>query len=242
MLQALLSLLPTEMGTAAAVFAAVATLCGLVLWISGARFSRYIITLTAVAIGTSIGVALPRWCGWKIDGSGTAVGGAIVLGASGYLMHRAWVGAWFGFVLAIWAALGTWMALAANDEWIWPARAGLNFPRYLHQVWIGLPPEVSHALPVVCGAAFLLGAIPAAIWPRAGMVFLYSALGATLIAGMGTAVVNMEQPQWLTKVPPKTSVQVTAMLLTVAIGAGLQWQMNFRKPKTAVSTGKLTEK
>jgi hypothetical protein len=233
MLQALLSLLPTETGTAAAVFAIVGVLCGVALWLSGARFSRYIITLAAVAIGTSIGVALPRWCGWKIDGSGPAVGGAIVLGASGYVLHRVWVGAWFGFVLSIWAALATWMELAANDIWIWPERAGLSIPAYLRQVWDALPPDVSHALPVVCGAAFLIGAIPATIWPRAGMVFLYSALGATLVGGMGTAVVNMEQPQWLAKVPPKTSVQATAVMLVVLLGAGVQWQLNFRKPKAA---------
>jgi hypothetical protein len=225
MLQALISLLPTEMGTAAAVFAIVAVVCGVGLWLSGARFSRYIITLAAVAIGTSIGIALPKWFGWKIDGAGPAVGGAIVLGASGYVLHRAWVGTWFGVVLAMWAGLATWMELAANDIWIWPA--------YLKEVWNALPPDVSHALPVVCGAAFLIGAIPAIIWPRAGMVFLYSALGATLVAWMGTAVVNMEQPAWLAKIPPKTSVQAMGMLLAVLLGAGVQWQLNFRKPKAA---------
>src|SRR5580698_7482414 len=163
MLQALLSLLPRESGTAAVAFAAVGALCGAALWLSGARFSRYIITLTLVAIGTSIGVALPRWCGWRIDGSGTAIGGAIILGASGYVLHRGWVGAWFGFVMAIWAALGTWVELAPGEMWNWPARAGMNVPAYLRQVWEALPPDVSHALPVVCGAAFVIGAIPAMV-------------------------------------------------------------------------------
>jgi hypothetical protein len=233
MLQAFLSLLPTEGGTAVAACASVGVLCGAALWVSGARFSQYIITLAAVAIGTSVGVALPRWCGWKIDGSGTAIGGAIVLGASGYVLHRVWVGAWFGFVLAIWAALATWMELAASDIWIWPQRAGMSVPGYLREVWAALPPDVSHALPVVCGLAFLIGVIPAIIWPRAGMVSLYSALGATLVAGLGTAAVNIEQPMWLAKIPPKPSVQMTAMMLVVLLGAGVQWQMNFRKPKAA---------
>jgi hypothetical protein len=232
MLQAMLSLLPRETGNAAAAFAGAGTLCGAALWLSGARFSRYIITLTLVAIGTSIGVALPRWCGWRIDGSGTAVGGAIILGASGYVLHRGWVGAWFGFVMAIWAALGTWIELAPTDAWNWPAHAGMNVPTYLRQVWDALPPDVSHALPVVCGAAFVIGAIPAMVWPRAGMVFLYSTLGATLIAIMGTAVVNMEQPEWLMRIPPKSSVQMAAIVLTIMTGAGLQWQMNFRKPRS----------
>src|ERR1700722_6468737 len=227
MLQAFLSLLPTGTGTATAACATVGVLCGAALWLTGARFSQYIITLAAVAIGTSLGVAMPRWCGWKIDGSATAVSAAIVLGASGYVLHRVWVGAWFGFVLAIWAALATWMELASNDIWIWPDRLGLSVPAYLKQVWDALPPDVSHALPAVCGVAFLIGAIPAIIWPRAGMVFLYSALGATLAAGLGVAAVNIEQPTWLTKVPPKTSVQMTTMLLVVLLGAGVQWQLNF---------------
>jgi hypothetical protein len=234
MVQELLSLLPKEMGTAALAFAAVGAFGGAVLWVIGARFSVYFITLSAVAIGTSIGVALPRWCAWKVDGSGTAVGGAILLGASAYWLHRAWVGAWFGSVLALWAALATWVILAGNSSWTWPAHQGVNLPNYLLQVWHTLPPDITHALPVVCSIAFLLGAIPATLWPRAGMVFLYSALGATLLAGMGIAAVSMEQPDWLTRIPPKNSLQVTAMVLTVLIGAGVQWQMNFRKPRTMI--------
>ena len=230
LIQALLPLLPSQMGHAALAFAGVGAIGGVMLWLAGARFSRYLTTLAAVAIGTMVGIGLPRWFGWNIDHMATAVGGAIVLGSSGYAMHRMWVGIWLGVVLATWAALGTWIVLAADQAWDWPATAGVTVPAYAKQVWDALPPDVVHALPIVCGAAFLIGAIPAIIWPRAGRAFLYSALGATLAAGMGTAVINMEQPQWLAKVPPKMSVQVMALMLLVLMGAGLQWQLYFRRP------------
>jgi hypothetical protein len=132
--------------------------------------------------------------------------------------------------LALWAAFGTWSVLAAGQPWDWPTTRGATVPVYVRQVWEALSPDVVHALPIVCGAAFLIGAIPAMIWPRAGRVFLYSALGATLAAGTGTALINMEQPQWLAKVPPKASVQVMGLMLLVLIGAGLQWQLYFRRP------------
>ncbi len=79
MLQELLTFMPREAGSATLAFASVGAACGVALWVSGARFSRYIVTLTAVAIGTGVGVGSPRWFGWAIDGMGPAVGGAIVL-------------------------------------------------------------------------------------------------------------------------------------------------------------------
>lgn len=230
MIHTLLTLLPKETGGAAVAFAVVGVLSGVLLWLAGARFSRYLVTLAAVAIGTGVGVGLPRWFGWKIDHMALAVGGAIVLGGSAYILHRMWVGVWFGLLLATWAAVGTWMVLAADQNWDWPARRAATPPQYVIQIWAALPPDVKRALPIVCATAFLVGAIPAMVWPRAGMAILYSALGATLAAGTGAMLLSLKAPQWLAKAPPGTSHQLGALLLLVAIGAGLQWQLYFRKP------------
>jgi len=234
LIQALLALLPRDAGRAAVAFAVVGAVAGVLLWIAGARFSRYLVTLAAVAIGTGVGVGLPRWMGWGIDHMAPAVGGAVVLGVSAYVMHRAWIGLWFGILLAIWAAVGTWMVFAANQNWDWPSPSGMTVPAYLRQVWDALPPDVAHALPMVCAAAFVIGAIPAMVWPRAGAAILYSALGSTLVAITGTMLVNAKEPKWLAKVPPQTSQQLTAMALVVLLGAGLQWQLYFRKPAKPV--------
>src|SRR5687768_5279625 len=105
MLQQLLALMPKEAGTFGLVVTVAGTLAGLVLWLVGARFSRPLITLCTVALGGAVGMMLPRWCGWTVNGMGTAVGGAIVLGVSGYVMHRFWVGIGLGLVMCCWAAL-----------------------------------------------------------------------------------------------------------------------------------------
>lgn len=236
LLQSLLALLPKESSGAAVAFAIVGVVSGVLLWLAGGRFSRYLVTLAAVAIGTGIGVGLPRWFGWNIDHMAPAVGGAIVLGASGYVLHRLWVGLWMGIVLAIWAAVGTWMVLAADQKWDWPESGRSTVPAYVKRSVSALPADVARALPMVCGAALLIGAIPALVWPRAGMAILYSAMGATLIAAAGVMLLKMKQPQWLAKAPPRTSQQLGAVLLAVALGAALQWQLYFRKPARPVAS------
>jgi hypothetical protein len=236
LLHVLLSLLPKESGQAAGAAALAGAAAGGVLWFAGARFSRYLLTLAAVAVGTLLGLGLPRWFGWKIEPMATGIGGAIVLGASAYMLHRMWVGFSLGGLLAIWAAVGTWLVLAADQSWSWPSPRGVLLPAYLGQLWDALPGDVTRALPIVCGAAFLIGAIPAIVWPRAGRVFLFSALGATLLVAFGVMFTSLARPKWLGQVPPKTSVQLTAIGLTVLIGAGLQWQLYFRK-RAAVTAG-----
>jgi hypothetical protein len=235
LLNVLLSLLPKESGQAAGAAALAGAAAGGVLWFAGARFSRYLLTLAAVALGTLLGLGLPRWFGWKIEPMATGIGGAIALGASAYMLHRMWVGFALGGLLAVWAAVGTWLVLAADQSLSWASPRGVLLPAYLGQLWDALPGDVTRALPIVCAAAFLIGAIPAIVWPRAGRVFLFSALGATLLVAFGVMFTSLAQPNWLGQVPPKTSVQLTALLLAVLIGAGLQWQLYFRKRATTAA-------
>ncbi len=108
MFQHLITLLPRQPGTVTLIVALMGCLCGLALWIAGARFSRSMLTLAAVALGTAIGMKLPLWCNWSIDPMAPAVAGAIVLGVSAYALHRLWVGAWLGGVLTLWSVLVLW--------------------------------------------------------------------------------------------------------------------------------------
>jgi len=103
MLREFLALLPESLGECSLGIAIGGALLGLVLWLAGARFSRSLVTLIGVAIGTSVGMRLPGWLGWSIDGMAIGVGGAVVLGASGYLLHRSWIGLYLG---ALSVALG----------------------------------------------------------------------------------------------------------------------------------------
>src|SRR5678815_5388750 len=102
MLQQLLPLLPKEAGTGALMIAITGALIGLGMWLIGARFSRPMVTLAAVAIGAVIGMRMPQWFNWTINGMGPAVGAAIVFGVSGFVGHRLWIGMGLGLVMAWW--------------------------------------------------------------------------------------------------------------------------------------------
>src|SRR5476651_527400 len=113
MLQLLIQWMPDQVGAAALTIALAGAAAGAVLWLSGARFSRTLVGLAAVAVGAVVGMELPRRLGWTISGAGPAVGLALMCGLMGYLFHRLWIGIGLGTVLAGWAFLATWVLLKA---------------------------------------------------------------------------------------------------------------------------------
>lgn len=232
MVQELLPLLPMEPGRAALICASLGSLVGAGLWLAGARFSRSMLTLLSVAVGTAIGMRLPAWCGWTIDPMGPGVGGAVVLGVGAYVCHRLWVGVSLGLVLACWAAIAVWLLTGGYaSNWAWPAMGSMQFlPQYLRDLWLSLPQAVSRLLPYACGAAMLSGVAAAALWPRVGGVLLWSVAGVTLLAGMGVTVVRTVSPASLRLVPAQTWVQAATLAGLVLFGALVQWQAIARRP------------
>ena len=85
----------------------VGVVAGAAFWLAGVRVNRSLLTLVAVALGTGVGLRLPRWFGWPIDSWATGVGGALVLGVSAYVYPRLWTGLAFGGLLAVWATVLT---------------------------------------------------------------------------------------------------------------------------------------
>lgn len=224
MLQQLLALMPREVGTLGLIIAIAGTLAGVLLWLVGARFSRPLITLCTVALGATVGMMLPRWCDWSVSGMGTAVGGAVLLGISGYWLHRFWVGIGLGVVLSCWVALGTWTLLGGDAQWTWPepdeTSTAMN---YLTTAWESLPPDVTHALPFTCATAMLSGLVAAVLWPRVGLVMLYSVAGVSLLVGMGLLAIEFGRPQWMNLVPAQESSQLLLLAGLVIFGALVQW-------------------
>src|SRR5205085_919567 len=83
-----------------------------------------------------------------IDPIGAAFGGAVVLGLSGYLLHRTWVGACLGTVAALWVGAGTWLILAPGTVWDWRSiQFSSDFRTLATNAWQSLPPALSHAAP-----------------------------------------------------------------------------------------------
>src|SRR5882757_2471420 len=103
MIQRFLVLLPTQISSMTLAIAIAGAALGLILWLSGSRFNRTIITLISVSGGALIGLQMPGWFGWRLDGWATAVLGALALGISGYVLPKVWVGVGLGAVWAIWA-------------------------------------------------------------------------------------------------------------------------------------------
>lgn len=80
MLSQMLMLMPQGLLGRSPQWAIAGAAIGVLLWAAGGAFSRYLTTLVAVAIGTTIGMRLPSWLGWQIDGMGTGVAGGAAAG------------------------------------------------------------------------------------------------------------------------------------------------------------------
>ena len=229
--QELLALLPNELpdeiASLALVVCMIGTLIGAALWLAGSCFSRSLITLSTVSLGTTLGMCLPRWMGWTIDGMAPAVGGAVILGVSGYVLHRVWVGIGLGLVLSCWAALATWVFCHGESAWAWPTiDVAMTVLQVAQQIWLALPEAVSRVLPYVCGAAMLSGLASALLWPRVGVVLLYSLMGVSLLLSAGLTAMRLGYPDWIALVPSQSSSQVSVVLGLVVLGALVQWWLS----------------
>jgi hypothetical protein len=238
MVQELLNLLPPDVGTLGLIIAIVGSMIGVGMWLTGSRFSRPIITLLTVLLGASVGMHLPKWFGWQISGAGPAVGGALVLGVTGYVLHGMWVGVGLGTVMASWAALGCWIMLRNGAAWSWPAVGPeTTADGFLRELWLSLPPDVTRILPYACATAMISGLAVTIIWPKASLVLGWSMAGVTLLTCMGVAALQMGQPQWLGKIPQPMWAQASLVLMLVMLGSLIQWKLS-PKPVVAKSSRK----
>jgi hypothetical protein len=226
MMQQLLGLLPERLDTVALLIAVVGAFLGGVLWLGGSRFSRTLMTLISVSAGALIGLQVPRWFATGLEGWATAVLGALVLGISGYVMHKVWVGLGLGLVLAVWAALATFVLCGDPKGFAWPVMAeGGTVRGYLGDLWNALSPDARRLLPFACCAALMSGMVASVVWQKLGVVLLYSTAGITLLLGMGAVAINSAKREWLSVIPSQTSSQVIVLVCAVAFGAILQWRV-----------------
>jgi hypothetical protein len=226
MLQELLPLLPREIGTFAVAVAMTGTLIGAGLWLVGARFSRSLITLLLVTIGGWVGLYLPRYFSWPVDGWAPALGLALLLGAGGFFLHRFWVGVGLGLVLAAWAAVAVWVLCRGDGIWSLPKYVpDTSVVDYAKDLWQSIPLGVQRYLPFGCAIGLVSGLAAALLWPRIGVVMLYSTAGVSMLVGLGLCAMNCARPQWIGSLPAKSSSQLITLLSMVAFGAILQWRI-----------------
>ena len=225
MFQHLVMLLPHQPGSITLVIAMVGLLVGLSLWIVGARFSQSILTLAAVALGTSIGMKMPIWAHWQIDPMAPAVAGAIVLGVSAYAFHKVWVGIWLGVMQTVWATLVLWATRGPQFHWRWPQYdPSQTLPQYLANLWQNVPETMQQCLGFTAAAAMLVGISAALLWPRVGIALLWSAAGISLLLPAAATALSRLDPQALRHIPRQTSDQLALLAGLVGIGAIFQWR------------------
>ena len=226
MLREVLSFYPDAIVRVAPLVAGACAALGVVLWLCGARFSRSILSLVAVAAGTVIGMKLPAWRGWQVDGMGLAVGGAIVLGAGAFLFHRTCIGALLAAGMILWAGTGVWLFTGGDVYWDWRSVVWQgDMVQYAHDAWQLLPINLQRVFPAACFAGLIAG-VSFAVWlPKVAKVLAHSLTGVTLAAVGGAVYLNASRPSLLTRAPGSDVAQGIALVAIVLFGAALQWRL-----------------
>jgi len=214
-----------ETGWLVAAMSICGVLSGLVLWLVGAKFSRGIITLIAVSIGALIGLRMPHWFSVPLGAWATAIGGALLLGITGYSLHRMWVGAGLSLLLALWAGILVWNIYCSGRVGTFPDRvAGMGIDEYWTQVWNGLPRDFRRIAPFLTGLGIVFGVVVSIFWSRAASVMLYSILGVSMLMIMGMLGLAISRPQLLGILPSQTGSQIATFGGMVLFGALVQWR------------------
>jgi hypothetical protein len=224
MLWQLTALLPGRLGECSLGVAIGGAILGMAFWIAGARFSRSLITLIAVAIGTSVGIRLPGWLGWNFDGMVIGVGGALLLGVSGYLLHRTWIGMYLAVLLAIWAGVGSWIALNSAGTTHWPTIDwSAGFVAALQTMWAQTASEPTRSVAIAAGIGLAVGVLMSVFWPKLSSVTTWSLAGVTLVASMFAA--TMQTTHWHAAAALNASgmIQGAVLIGLVVLGASIQW-------------------
>jgi hypothetical protein len=201
---------------------------GFLLWLMGARYSRQIVTLCGVAIGTLVGKHLPEIAPRvNLAPAVLAVGGALLLGVTAFLTHRLWVGVLLGSMLAVWTSLGTWIAFRGQQSWSQPVwDADMSLRQFSTGLWSVLPPDVTRVLPWAAGAAMVSGLAMALLWPRIAAALNWSIAGASMWLMVALAALCFVKPDLLGRLPTQTPMQIAALAAIVLFGTGVQWKLS----------------
>jgi hypothetical protein len=235
MLRELLSLIPQNIVDRPPLVLLGAAGAGVVLALAGARFSRAIVTLTAVGAGAFLGLHLPAWMGWSIDAIGAAFCGAIVLGVSGFVLHRAWLGLLLSGLLATYAATFTWI-LRGGGAWKLPPWDGSqDVVAMLSALWRSLPGTMYSALPIALLGGLVIGLLLSIYFPRTTRVAFYTLLGGGLLAVGGALACRKLWPQTYSQLPADLTFELSAALIFLLISSCIQWLLLPRVARVAAA-------
>lgn len=225
MLHELTNIIPKDALTTAVFWLAVGVaIVGAVLWAVGVRFNRYLVTLLAVSAGALVGRLVPGWVGSSFDPMMTTIVGALLLGITGFILHRFWGAVGLAMVLGLWGLLGSWLWLARGVTITWnkiDSQTTLN--AYLHNLWTSLPSDYTRIAPWVALSAALVGLAVGIVRWRIGAALLYSILGTTFMAAGALVAIEKARPGIKDSLPEKPVWQLVILGIVLALGFVLQW-------------------
>lgn len=224
MLQRWMEYAPAQWGAAGLWVAALGALCGVVLWLGGARFGRSTVTLVLVTAGSVVGKLLPGWMGWSVDPMGTGMAGALVLGVAGYLLYPLWIALALGVMLGLWTAWGTWVFLGTAPLALPSISAGTTCASFSQDLWSMLGPTLRYWLPITCTGALIAGCGIGLLWRRLGVALLFSLLGVSILLSMALLAALIRWPGGLEKIPARHATQAGILASLVVVGLVAQYR------------------
>lgn len=200
------------------------TVFGLGLWAMGARYSRGMITLLAVAIGSIVGGHLPGWRGWDVNPMGTVIVCAIAAGFVGFLLHTTCVGVFLALLLAFGASAAVWAVRGQGAVWQMPAIPWTSSPDLIADVlWKSLPEHLNRSVPIAFAVGLGAGGLLMLVRPKVGTALAYSLIGTPLLFAFGLPLLQVVRPQWYEAVPASPLAQWALAAGMVALGTLVQW-------------------
>ncbi len=70
----------------------------------------------------------------------------------------------------------------------------------------------------------MMGLLITIFWPGLAIAAAWSAAGASLLAGLGSAAMEFGRPQWLRLMPQQLGSQFLALAVLVVVGVAAQWK------------------
>lgn len=219
--QRLLLLLPSSDPAISSAWYLAFALAGLVLLLTGARLSQGIITLACVFAGAVAGKLMPGFTGIKLDPMATTVAFAFVTGVFGYLACRWLTGLLFSLLIALWTALGFWMAATSPTRWVWP-----DLPNqmsevlpYLQALKTPLGPELTSQVAPFVAVSLLAALALYTMLPRLATALCWSLAGLTLAIISGLSYIHFNNSRFAANLP--TTVQGQTLLVGLCLLAGV---------------------
>ena len=196
---------------------------GTFLWLTGARFSRSLLTLVGVAVGAAVGRRLPGWFDWPVDGMAVGFAAALVLGVGAYVLHTTCVGAWLAVAMAAAAGSVAWALLAegARSVALVP-NPSASLTDNLNALWQSLPGALPRVMPCAIAGGLAAGVALTVLWPRFVRVLACSMTGALVLLVTGLTALSISRPASAAAFPSTAIGQLALAAGLVMIGVLVQ--------------------